>query len=520
MTCAISQRRLIHVFIALGLLLAIAPGQNIQGIALSQGSVIAGQSVTGTVSLNKAATAKGLKITLSSSSKDAQIPATVEIAAGALSANFTITTSRIDTTAKATIKGVDPAGKSSEATLTIAPPAVRLAELSLSPTSLEVSKSATATVTLSADAPAGGFPLSLSSTSAAVSFPSTVVVNAGAKTATFSVLAKPVTSTTSATIDATDENGYTASSKLTVELPPVRVASIKFATTTVTAANPATGTVNLSSAAPKGGFNVALSVAQSFATAPTSVTVKAGSKSATFTLVTSPITTTSVATVTALDAYGYSASGSVTINVPPIRLTGLTFSPSTVLGGNTTTGFITLSAPAPSAGFTVNLSTMQSAIQLPLTAQVSIGQSSAVFTVSTSAVTSNVIGTVIATDSNGYSAQANLTVTVNTNPGAISITPNYSYSPQRATVAAGTTVTWTNNPNGSMVHTVTPDLPTAGMDSGTKYPSGIPLGASFSWTVPANAKSGTAYYYHCAYHGVPGNGTSLGTGMVGVIIVK
>ena len=93
-----------------------------------------------------------------------------------------------------------------------------------------------------------------------------------------------------------------------------------------------------------------------------------------------------------------------------------------------------------------------------------------------------------------------------------------SFSPQTALAHAGDTVQWTNT--GSLPHTVTSDTGQAGLDSSTQYPGGIGQNNVFTWTVPANATIGTHYFYHCQFHGAPGNGTSLGAGMSGEITVN
>jgi plastocyanin len=511
---------LVFLTLFLGSVVDVALGQDVKEISVVPNPVIAGQTVTGTLSLTKAAPTQGLKIKLSSSSASADVPPTVTVAPGESAANFSISTELVKVATKLTVKAIDPAGKSAEATLTIEPPAVRVTALTLTPTSVEATKASSGEVTLSSEAPSGAFTVKLSSQCPAISIPASVVVKEGAKSANFSITTTTVSAKTPAAITVSDGNGYAQSAVLTIDLPSVRVTGLKVANSAVTAANPTTATITLSSDAPKGGFVVSLVTPQTFITIPSSITIKSGSKTATFTIVTSPVSTAGTASITATDAIGYSTQASLTVNIPAVRLSSLVFSPNSVVGGNTTTGYITLSAPAGQSGFTVNLSTMQSAVLLPMTVQFSPGSSTTNFAVTTNNVASTINATVLATDGNGYSAKGVLTLTQQLNPGAVSITPNYRYAPQSTTVAAGSTVTWTNDPNGNMVHTVTPDISTPGMDSGTKYPDGIPLGASFSWTVPANAKSGTAYYYHCIYHGIPGNGKSLGTGMAGVIFVK
>jgi ABC-type transport system substrate-binding protein len=95
--------------------------------------------------------------------------------------------------------------------------------------------------------------------------------------------------------------------------------------------------------------------------------------------------------------------------------------------------------------------------------------------------------------SSGYSSG-----TVNPPPPANSVSiVNMSFSPTTLTVAAGTTVTWTNN--DGMTHTVTAD--DISFDSGN-----IPMGTKFARAFPS---AGT-YTYHCTIHPT----------MKGTIVVK
>ena len=115
--------------------------------------------------------------------------------------------------------------------------------------------------------------------------------------------------------------------------------------------------------------------------------------------------------------------------------------------------------------------------------------------------------------------------TPGTGPGPttvdVSATSGSVFSPSTVTVSPGDTVRWTNQ--ASTPHTVTSDAanPTAGgPGSDGQYSGGIPQGQTYSWTVPASAASGTHWYYHCRFHGSPGNGSGQGTGMAGTIAVR
>lgn len=107
-------------------------------------------------------------------------------------------------------------------------------------------------------------------------------------------------------------------------------------------------------------------------------------------------------------------------------------------------------------------------------------------------------------------------------PGAgqrvdVSMTADNQFDLADVTAKAGSIVKWTND--DVKPHTVTADK-TGGPDSDSRYPDGVDPGKSFSWTVPPDAVPGAIYYYHCAFHGQPGDGKSRGTGMTGSITVQ
>lgn len=114
---------------------------------------------------------------------------------------------------------------------------------------------------------------------------------------------------------------------------------------------------------------------------------------------------------------------------------------------------------------------------------------------------------------NGSTATAGGGGTVN-----VTMDASMTFTPQLVNAHAGDTVKWTNI--GAMPHTVTSDTGVAGLDSSGTFPGGMQLNDVFTWTVPANAVIGTHYFYHCAFHGAAGNGTTLGTGMAGEVTVN
>ena len=94
-----------------------------------------------------------------------------------------------------------------------------------------------------------------------------------------------------------------------------------------------------------------------------------------------------------------------------VSLSSLALNPTSVTGGNSSTGTVALSGPAPAGGVQVTLSSSNTAAaRVPSSVTVAAGATSAMFTVSTSAVASSTTVTISATYS-GVTKSALLTVT-------------------------------------------------------------------------------------------------------------
>ncbi len=186
-------------------------------LAANPNTVVGGAAATGTVTLSAPAPAGGAVVALSSSISAAAVPAGVTVAPGASSAAFGITTTAVGNPTVGTLSATY-AGVTKNATFTVNPAAAAaLASLTVSPASVVGGMSVTATVTLSADAPAGGAVVALSSSNTnAAAVPGSVNVAAGTKTITFAVMTFATKRNTSATIGATYV-GVTRSAALTVK---------------------------------------------------------------------------------------------------------------------------------------------------------------------------------------------------------------------------------------------------------------------------------------------------------------
>jgi hypothetical protein len=200
-------------------------------------------------------------------------------------------------------------------------PAATLSSLTASPTSVAGGQSATGRVTLAQAAPAGGVSVALGSNlPGAASVPASVVVPAGATSASFTIATFPSAGTTVQLSARLGDTIVFAALTVTAASSGPTLSSVALAPSAVTGGANATGTVTLSGAAPSGGASVGLGDNASAIGTPASVTVPAGATSANFTVTTSAVTAAVTGAVTASFG-GVSRSTSLTVN-PPATGTG------------------------------------------------------------------------------------------------------------------------------------------------------------------------------------------------------
>jgi uncharacterized repeat protein (TIGR03803 family) len=283
------------------------------------------------------------------------------------------------------------------------------------------------TVTLSGTAPSGGTTVKLTSSTGALTIPASVVIPAGQTSATFTGSTVPVATTTTATITAS-YGGASQTAKLTLSPPVVELVS--FTPTSVVGGDKSTGTVTLNGMAPAQGLTVKLTTSANFASVPSTLAFVGGATSATFTVKTVPVNTQQAVAISA-SVNGASQSANLTIDPPAVK--SVTLNPTSVIGGKTAAGTVTLASAAPTGGVTVSLATGNASASVPSTVTVASGASSATFKVTTSGVGSQTSVSVTATVSPTFKS-AMLTV----NPPALmglTMTPS--------SVIAGTSPTGT-----------------------------------------------------------------------------
>ena len=272
--------------------------------------------------------------------------------------------------------------------------------LSFNPTSLLGSQSTTGTAFLLGLAPSSpnGMTVNLSSNNPAVS-PSPVFIPAGGHSATFSQSTSAVGSTATVTVTASDGT-YNAWANLTLLAPQpasltVSPSSLRGGGTTgggVTFNAPVVTDTTVSLTVLSGGAAVA--------SMPASVVVQAGFSSAIWAIATNVVSASTQVKISAT-ANGATKNAFFTV-LPPVP-SSLTFNPSSVTGGNSSTA--TVGFPVPVIRDTVVtlaiVSGASGVASIPSTVTVTQGNSSANFTVVTKQVSAKTTVTVSATANGG-----------------------------------------------------------------------------------------------------------------------
>jgi hypothetical protein len=205
-----------------GAVLRIDPSQpavpDLSAMSVQPVSTVAGGTLQGTVELVTPAPAGGTTVFLASSDPAAQVPATLQIAAGNTTATFTVTTTQVSSMHSAQITAQSGSVTRGE-WITIFPDpnggAAQLSTLTTGTSSATGGTSISGTVSLSKAAPSGGASVTLStSNSSAAQVPPIVTVPAGQSSASFTITTSVVAANTSVTITGT--YGVSRSATITV----------------------------------------------------------------------------------------------------------------------------------------------------------------------------------------------------------------------------------------------------------------------------------------------------------------
>jgi hypothetical protein len=260
------------------------------------------------------------------------------------------------------------------------------------------------TVNLSAAAPSGGTTVNLSDGgNVFVGVPANVLVPGNSTQGNFNITTSSTTSNQSATITATLA-AATRTATMTV-IPIALPSTLMLNPTSVVGGQLTNATVTLDRNAPTAGTVITVSDNSASATSPASVTVAGGSNSATFQVTTVPVNSTVGATVTVSRG---TITRAQTLTIAPPKIADFQIVGASIQGGNSTTGTVTLNGQAPSAR-TINIVDNTVATTVPATVIIPTGATQATFSITTIAVSSNQVSTVLVS-LNGVGKTDTLTV--------------------------------------------------------------------------------------------------------------
>ncbi len=372
-----------------------------------------------------------------------------------------------------------------------------LQSLTLNSNAVLGGNSVTATVTLSNPAPSGGATVTLTSNSPSALVPASVTVPAGATSATFTVNTSPVSQATPVLISGIYHELHMAI--LVVNQPAV--SGLTLNPNSVTGGTPVTATVALTGSAPAGGAAISLSSDNPAATVPASVTVPAGAVSAVFAIQTSPVSGAASAVISA----SYNGTQFAPLAINPPALSSLVLSPSTVVGGNPSTGIVTLTGPAPAGGVAVAIASDSPAAIVPPTVTVAEGSLAASFAIGTYPATSPALAHLSATYSGTQSATLQIQI------ASIASISLDSTSIPGGNSSAGTIALTGPAPAGGALVTLSAPTPVVSGIVGVFAPSGLPQPNVLDWSAVGPAYSPVDSGAAIAIPGQPGVTAAIST---------
>ncbi|MEN3327044.1 MAG: hypothetical protein V7638_1851, partial [Acidobacteriota bacterium] len=396
---------------------------SLKSLTISPSTISGGAQPQGIVMLDGQAPAGGLLVTLTSNSPSVSPPASVVVEAGSFSASFPIPTNAVSANTTATVTA-SSGGASAQAQVTLTPQQPP-SSLTLSPTStIGSGGSSFATVTIASASSTDQILQVASSNPAVASVPNSVFIPAGSTTGGFNISTTSVTTQTLVTISVSGA-GVTKTANLTVNptapTPPPTPGAPTLLSPATDAKVGQPITFDWSDVANATRYEIQIDSSQNF-TAPLAFSQMVSVSQATITGLPAQRLFWRVRAFNSADVAGpFSSSRRFTagaVSTPPAAasLSTVSMSPSSVVGGSTSQGTVTLTSGAPSGGALVSLSSANPSVAaVPASVTVAAGASTATFTVTTSAVTANT-SVVITATYGGVSRTTTLTITPTSTP--------------------------------------------------------------------------------------------------------
>lgn len=283
-----------------------------------------------------------------------------------------------------------------------------ISSLTLSPSTVAGGAVCDGQITLSAKAGAGGVAVTLSSSNPGLTLPSSLIVASGTRSKDFIISTDPVASPATAQLTASAA-GSSASATLSIQ-PAVLFGVAVYPPTAVGGSSVSAG---VSFTGPVATAQTVVLMSNSpHVKVPASVTVAAGMTAASFTVATTEVSNDVTATITAQCA-GVSQSTPMTV-FHAESVASMAFTPSTLMGGQSTELWVTLAGPAGPNGVVIKFTSDSPAVKAPPSVTIPASSYSTWFDVLTTPVRAAggpVVATITASTGVGPSCKAKLTVT-------------------------------------------------------------------------------------------------------------
>ena len=256
-------------------------------LTLSQDYVVAGGSVTATVSLNGRAPQGGFNVSIRSNNFAAQVPYQVTIPQGQTSAQFAVPTTSVFSTQNVTLTAQAGTVTQTAALEIDTASTAQISSFVTTATSLQGGVSVTATATLNAAAPAGGVTVQLTSDNAAVLLPTPAVLVIPFGQQSASITLATTTVSVSQTVTLTATCGHSTQQTTITLAPPF---FLTLSSSSVTGGSTVIGTIALGQPAPSVGLTLYFKSTDPVVQLPASVNIPSGQSSTAITITTSAVT--------------------------------------------------------------------------------------------------------------------------------------------------------------------------------------------------------------------------------------
>ena len=243
-------------------------------------------------------------------------------------------------------------------------------------------------------APAGGMPVTLTSSNpAAAAPPTTVIVPEGAvDSPAFTITTTGIASAAPVVISASVPNGSVTAA---ITVNPAVLQSVTLGAASLAGGSAPASRVYLSGQSPPSGTVVSLvSSNPAVLSVPAEVTVPPGQASAVVPAASYSVSQSTPVVVTATSG-GVSRTAAVTVF--PVELLSVTMAASIPSGTAGTANRVTLTGPAPAGGYVVALTSSATQLTVPLSITVPAGATSVLFTATAAAADAPIAVTVTAT---------------------------------------------------------------------------------------------------------------------------